>query len=240
MALISLPARLAARLASAGVLAAGLALPAAAETFDFTIAGIKVGTLVMDGSESGGSYKATSRIDSAGVLGVLADFFFHGQATGTLKADGTVVPARFTAESKSPRALRHTVVESKDGTPVKVSVEPPRQNQPDPSTQAGTLDPVSAGFRLFRPVPAAQVCATTINIFDGSRRSQLKVAAPVANGTAITCEGTYARVAGEAHSMADKREFPFQLVFEKDAEGLAQLQRIEAPTNYGNAVIARR
>lgn len=236
MALLSLTARLTA----AGLLAAGLALPAAAETFDFTIAGIKVGTLVMDGTETGGTYKASSRIDSAGVLGVFADFFFHGQATGTVKADGTVVPSRFSADSKSPRALRRTVIESRDGTPVEVSVEPPRQNQPDPSTQAGSLDPVSAGFRLFRPQPAAAVCGTTIKIFDGSRESRLKVAAPVAAGDAVTCDGTYSRVSGEAHSMADKREFPFRLVFRKDAAGLAQLQRIEAPTNYGSAVIARR
>lgn len=234
------PFSLPARLVAAGLALTGVALPAAAETFDFTIAGIKVGTLVMDGSESGGGYQATSRIDSAGVLGIFADFFFHGQAQGTVTAGGEVVPSRFTADSKSPRALRHTVVEWKGGTPVKVSVDPPRKDQPDPSSQGGTLDPVSAGFRLFRPVPAADVCATTVNVFDGSRRSQLKVSPPVVEGDRITCAGTFARVAGEAHSMADKREFPFSLVFTRDAEGLAQLQRIEAPTNYGNAVIARR
>ncbi len=231
---------LSARLLAAGLALAGPALPAAAESFDFTIAGIKVGTFTMQNEEADGHYSATSRIDSAGILGIFADFFFHGQSSGSIRADGTVVPARFTAESKSPRALRETLIEWKDGTPVKVSVEPPRKDQPDPATQTGTLDPVSAGVRLFRPVPVAEVCATTVNVFDGSRRSELKVAAPQASGNTVTCEGTFARISGEAHSMADRREFPFRLVFLADSDGLAQLQRIEAPTNYGNAVIARR
>lgn len=232
------------KLTSALALGAALAsaLPAAAEeaTFDFKVAGIKIGAMTMDAEQNGSAYTAASRIDTVGLVGVFADFFFDGTSTGTVTKAGTVVPSRFDATSKSPRALRHTRIDWEKGTPVMVSVEPPRSSAPDPAEQAGTLDPVSAGFRLFRPAPADSVCDTTVDVFDGSRLSRLKLAPPVASGDALVCRGTFARIEGEAHSMADENEFPFTVTFRRDDEGRAQLERIEAPTGFGQAVIARR
>ena len=241
-------ARVAARIPSislALVLALGLglaaALPAAAgqAQFSFTIAGIKVGTLSLDTSQSGGDYTAKSRLDTAGVVGIFADFFFDGQASGRVDDDGRVVPVRFTATSKSPRALRHTEIDWQDGTPVSVSVEPPRSTAPEPAAQTGTLDPVSAGFRLLRDGPVDTICSVTVDVFDGSRRSRLRVGPPTAEDEGLVCEGAYARIEGEAHSIAEQREFPFRLVYSRDG-GTARLERIEAPTNFGRAVIARQ
>ena len=222
-------------------LAAGAGKAGATEaSFDFTIAGIRVGTLVLDADDDGNNYDATARIDTAGVIGMFADFFFDGSATGTVSGDGTVVPLRYTATSKSPRALRHSLIEWKNGTPVTVSVKPPRSSAPDPADQHGALDPVSAGFRLFRDAPPEDICDTVVYIFDGSRRSRLAFDPPVADGDRLTCAGRYARVEGEPNSIADLREFPFSVVFRRNAEGVAQLQRIEAPTSFGTAVIKRR
>jgi hypothetical protein len=220
---------------------AAAALPARAEEarFDFTIGGIRVGALTLASEEGEGGYSAASRIDTAGVVGMFADFFFDGRSSGTLR-DGRVVPVRYDATSKSPRALRHTRIDWEEGTPVFVSVEPPRSTAPDPAAQTGTLDPVSAGFRLFRPAPADSICDTIIDVFDGSRLSRLKLAAPEWTTTGVVCNGAFARIEGEAHSMAERNEFPFRLVFSRDGDGLARLDRIEAPTNFGQAVIARR
>jgi Protein of unknown function (DUF3108) len=228
------------RLALGLALAAG-PLPALASEakFDFTIAGIKVGVLVLSSEQAGNAYTATSRIETAGIVSIFADFFFDGQASGRLGDDGTVVPKLFTATSKSPRALRHTRIDWQAGTPVSVSVEPPRSSAPDPAEQGGTLDPVSATFRLFRDAPPAAICNTTVTVFDGSRLSRLKLAPPVDGDEGLTCEGIYTRVAGEAHAMAELPEFPFRMVFSHTADGLAQLERIEAPTSFGRAVIAR-
>jgi len=221
-------------------LALAVAHPARAEEaiFDFSIAGFRVGSMTMGADQSGGRYTARSRIDTAGIVGVFADFFFDGTATGSV-AGGTVVPGRYDATSKSPRALRKTEIDWKGGLPVSVSVNPPRSSAPDPAKQGGTLDPVSAGFRLFRTMPIAEVCNATVRVFDGSRLSQLQIEKPVVKGDALTCEGAFARVEGEAHSMADLRTFPFSLAFRKEGDQ-AVLERIEAPTNYGRAVLARR
>ncbi len=224
-------------------LACGLAAAPAARAeeaaFDFSIAGIRVGSLTMEGSQAAGRYDARSRIDAAGIVGFFTDFFFDGSSTGTLAQGGRVVPSRYDAVSRSPRADRTTRIDWKNGTPAKVSVDPPRNSAPDPAQQGGTLDPVSAGFRLLRQMPAAEVCDTTVRVFDGSRLSQLQLAKPVAAGDTLTCTGAFARVEGEAHSMTSRRSFPFTLVFRKVGDD-AVLQRIEAPTNYGRAVLSRR
>ena len=151
-----------------------------------------------------------------------------------------MVPASYTATSKSPRALRHTRIGWENGVPVDVSVVPPREIAPEPAEQGGTLDPVSAGFRLFRTAPAGEVCGVTVDVFDGSRRSRLSLAEPAPEGGALVCDGTFARIEGEAHSMADLREFPFRLVFVPNGGGLYRLERIEAPTNFGQAVLSRQ
>jgi hypothetical protein len=208
-------------------------------SFSFSVAGIKVGALTMASEQDGGGYTATSRIDTAGLAGMF-DFFFDGQATGQVDGDGRVVPASYAAVSKSPRALRHTEIGWQRGVPVSVSVEPPRETAPDPAKQGGTLDPVSAGFRLFRTAPAEAICDTTVDVFDGSRLSRLRLAVPAQDGEALVCAGTFARIEGEAHSMADLREFPFRLVFVPDGAGLYRLDRIEAPTNFGQAVLSRQ
>lgn len=228
--------------ARALILVAGLAaaLPAAAEEarFDFSVSGIKIGTLEMGSDASGDRYTASSKIETSGLVSVFANFFFDGTASGSLKGS-RVVPSSYDATSKSPRALRRTEIDWKGGTPVRVSVEPPRSSAPDPATQAGTLDPVSAGFRLLRSVPTTALCNTTVDVFDGSRRSRLTVARPEISGTSATCEGTFARIEGEANTMTVDRPFAFSLTFAIDGDS-ARLQRIDAPTSFGQAVISRR
>ena len=63
---------------------------------------------------------------------------------------------------------------------------------------------------------------------------------PVADPAGLFCSGTYARLEGEAESIADLSEFSFRVVFRKGRDGLAELQSIEAPTNFGKAEIERR
>ena len=232
----------AARASAFGLALAMAAAPAGAAQahFDFSIAGIRVGALSMAIEREGARYTAKSRIDTAGVVGAFIDFFFDGTASGTVGANGKVVPRVYTATSKSPRALRHSRIDWKDGTPVAVSVEPPRDSAPDPSKQTGTLDPVSASFRLLRDAPAAEVCDVTVIVFDGSRLSRLAVSPGVRQGGRLVCDGAYARLEGEASSIANARNFPFKLVFSVDADGFARLESVEAPTNFGRAVVARR
>jgi Protein of unknown function (DUF3108) len=230
------------RSAALAVALSAAAVPARAyqASYDFTIAGITVGAMVLGGEQTGDSYTATGRIDTAGIVSMFADFYFDGRANGTVRSDGTVVPEHYKGTSQSPRALRHTVIDWKGGVPSKVSIDPPRKINADPAKQGDALDPVSATFRMFRDAPPDRICDDTVFIFDGSRRSRLFFNPPVADGNRLTCTGTYSRLEGEANSIADLQEFPFTVTFTLNKDGIAQLQRIEAPTNFGTAVIKRR
>lgn len=208
--------------------------------FDFYVSGIRAGELTLESERSGGSYTASSRIDTAGIVGIFADFFFDGEAQGRIAADGRLVPERFEGDSRSPRADRKTKIDWKDGTPVSVSVEPPRKLQPDPATQAGTLDPVSAGLALLGDAPVEDVCDKTVDIFDGSRRTRIRLEAAVAGERGLECGGIFSRLEGEEHSFAVRREFPFTVVFRANGSGVAELERIESRTSFGRAVIERR
>lgn len=228
--------------AAAGLFAAIAAsgANAAPATFDFTVAGLPIGTIATNSSQEGSRYGAIANIDATGLLGFFTSFYFHGRSSGTVRGDGTVLPARFEAESKSARAVRRTTIDWKDGRPVSVSIEPPRSDNADPAEQGGTLDPVSAAFRLLRDMPEGDVCNVTVDMFDGSRRSRLSVGEPRANGSTLTCDGTYARMKGESLGSLDRNQFPFTLTYAVGADGIARVQRIEAPTNFGKALVARK
>lgn len=218
------------------------AFSAAAEkaVFDFYVSGIRVGQVSLDSEVSSGRYEASSRIETAGVVGLFADYFFSGTSTGGLTSAGGVQPGTYEARSRSPRADRVTQVTWQDGTPVSVSVKPPRSTSPVPSQQAGTLDPISAGFKLLSTQPKDRICNTTTDVFDGSRRSRLVLEKPVAEGGELVCEGSYARLEGEAHTLSSAEKAPFRLVFAEVDGGSAELRRVETRTKFGSAVLERR
>ena len=237
MSLIDRTAR-AAALACA-VLGATGAAKAQDAVFDFYLSGIKAGEMTMSARSTPEGYSARSSIRAAGAVGLVANFFFDGEASGRI-VGGKVSPVRYEANSKSPRAERRTVMDWKDGVPVNVSVVPPRGSAPDPATQGGTLDPVSAGLALLGDAVPGSVCDASVDVFDGSRRSRLSLGAPMARDGALVCTGAYSRIEGEAQSMSSQREFPFEVTFREGGDGVARLERVETRTQFGKAVLERR
>ena len=223
-------------------LCAGAQARAASEnaTFDFYVSGISVGKMSLDTTQTPTSYTARSRIEAAGLIGMLLTFYYDGQSSGQIRADGTVVPGKFQARSKTPRTDRTSSIDWKNGAPARVSVNPPRKTSPDASKQGGTLDPISAGFAILRDRPRDELCDKTLMVYDGSRVSRLRLDPEVDAGDTITCAGNYARIEGEAHTLSNQREFPFELVFSKQPDGMGRLERIETDTSFGRAVLERR
>lgn len=232
----------------AAICAAMLSLPGGAvladsyrAEFDFRVTGLRAGQLVMGAERTGDRYSAAARIDTAGLVGVFTDFFFDGTSAGTLSGSGTVIPSSYSSTSKSPRAVRETHIDFKGGTPVSVSVEPPRSSSPNPANQAGTLDPVSAGFAILRDAPVGEICNTSVDVFDGSRTSRIRLGVPEPSGNGdLVCAGRFTRLEGEAHTLSSDQDYGFKIVFRENGDGLAKLQRIETRTNFGPAVLERR
>jgi len=228
-----------ASLVAAGLAAAG---PAAADsaTYSLTLSGIPLGTVTLQSDQSGRDYVAASKITPNGLLSAVTGYSFDGRARGLVDASGKVTPLAFEADSTSPRATRRTEIEWRDGVPTRVSVEPPRKYAADPDRVAGALDPVSAGFALLRDNAPDAICDTSIDVFDGSRRSRLSLGRPQPGPEGVTCAGTYARLEGERHSFSPQAEYPFVLTFTQAGDGRMRLERIETQTRFGTAVVSRR
>ena len=206
-------------------------------SFDFSIAGHPRRHAGPRGrADSGNSYGATAPHRHRGrrrhVRRLLLRRQRHGHGSS---GDGKVVPLRYTATSKSPRALRHSRIEWKDGTPVKVSVEPPRstrarsrRSRRGRSTRSRPASGCSATRRRRRSATPTSMSSTA----RGSRG--WSSTPPVADGDRLTCAGRYARVEGEAEQHRRPARVPVQRRLPPQCRRRwRQLQRIEAPTNFG-------
>jgi hypothetical protein len=208
--------------------------------FAISVAGIPAGELTLSHNVAGDQYHAGSAIRATGFVGAVARLRFDGEVSGRRRADGSLEPERYTAFSRSTRSERDTEIVFENGNPVAVSVVPPRDSDPDIAAQAGTLDPVTAAVALLSDDTPERVCNERVQLFDGSRRSELAVGRPEAGSEGFVCQGRYTRLAGEAHSVSDVSEWPFRLVFRPNGDGLMKLHRIEAPTRFGLAVMERK
>jgi Protein of unknown function (DUF3108) len=236
--------RLLASLTIAGLAALPAAVSAGADgktaRFAISVAGIPAGELTLSHRLDGERYEAGSEIRATGLLAAVARIKFDGSVTGRVAADGRLEPERYAAFSRSTRSERDTEIVFEHGNPVSVSVVPPRQRQVDVAAQAGTLDPVTAAFAVLRDDTPDRVCNDLVQLFDGSRRSELRVGGPEAAEDGLVCNGTYTRIEGESHSMSDQKDWGFRLVFLPNGDGSMKLHRIEAPTRFGLAVMERR
>jgi hypothetical protein len=209
--------------------------------FGISIAGLPAGELTLSHRREGFRYEAASSIRATGLVGAVARLRFEGAVAGVVGPDGRLAPERYTAFSRSTRSERDTEIRFEDGNPVHVSVVPPRSSAPDVAAQAGTLDPVSAAVTLLGDAASGEVCSERVMLFDGSRRSELAVGRAEQQDGALVCNGAYTRIEGEAHSTAaGDGSWPFRLVYLPDGNGGVRLQRIEAPTRFGRAVMERR
>lgn len=229
------------------VLAAVLAAPSCrAEdlvVFDLSIRGIWAGTLSFTGEAKEGRYAVSGRLESAGLVGLVRQIRYDGQAEGSLR-QGRFTPARYREQADTGRRQSQSVMEYRRGIPQVKVYNPPRDLQSDgidPATQGGTVDPLTALFATLRDVPPGGECNQTLTMFDGKRRSQLVLGTPSAVEGGVACPGEYRRLAGfSARDMAEKARFPFTLRLGLAESGLMQVKDVTMESIYGNARLKRR
>lgn len=239
-----------ARVAVAIMAALALAAPGAAVraeppvVFDLTVRGIEGATLSFSGMVEDGRYSVAGLLQSAGLVGVLRRIRYEGQSRGTFRG-GQFTPASYVEKAETGRRRSVGEMRYSGGVPQVKAYDPPRAEGEaglDPATQGGTVDPLTAMFAMLRDVPMGQECNLAMTMFDGERRSEVRVGAPVPGpeGTR-TCPGEYRRIAGfSAEDMAERTRFPFTLVVTPTEGGLARVTEVRMDTLFGRAVMTRR
>ena len=222
------------------------ALPSHAEdpvVFDLSIRGIRAGTLSFSGQATDGRYAVSGRLESAGLVSLVRQVRYDGQAEGRLQ-QGRFTPARYREQADTGKRQSESVMEYRRGVPQVKVYNPPRElgaDGLDPATQGGTVDPLTALFATLRDVAPGQECNRSLTMFDGKRRSQLVLGAPAAVDGGIACPGEYRRLAGfSADDMAEKTRFPFTVRLVPGASGLMQVDEVTMESIYGNARLKRR
>lgn len=230
-------------------MAAALALgaPARAEeavVFDLSIRGIEAAVLSFSGTADGNRYSVAGQLQSAGLVGMLKSMKYEGSSQGSVRG-GKFTPSQYVEKADTGRRKSVGEMRYSRGVPQIKSYDPPREAGEvgiDPATQGGTVDPLTAMFAVLRDTPEGQECNLALTLFDGERRSQVKLGAPeAAKDSALTCPGEYRRLEGfSAEDMAEKTRFPFTLTLSAPEGGVRRATEVRMDTLFGRAVMTRR
>lgn len=211
--------------------------------YDFYLGGIKAGEVSIDANVTGDQYRATSILRTAGIVGFFYKASFEAETEGTLAPNG-LMPVRFHADSRMRSKEQSVEMRYANNAPREVLAEPafdPRPWQVEPTEQIGALDPISAAISALAPMPRAEICNRSVDVFDGRRRYSIDLGKPVVEGKRIKCPALYRRVAGFKPKMMKKNpQFPFNIWYEERPDGMAHIVRAAGESMFGLAVILLR
>jgi len=238
-------------LAAVAALACLLAVPLPASaserrdqaTFDLELRGLRAGSIQFSSVANSDAYSVAVRLQSSGLVNLIRRIRYDGRVQGRISAR-MLAPRRYEDSFDNGRRQSTMVMEFDARTPVIVARTPERERQPydvDAGSQTGSVDILSALFAVFRDTPRADACNLDLAMFDGRRRTQLVVAAPIDSANGVTCTGEYRRIAGfPPDEMAEQTRYPFTLEYVAGPDGLLQLQRVEMESTEGRGRLIRR
>lgn len=238
--------RFVARLAL-GLLAATPRLVAAQDVhdsavFDFYVGGLRAGLMTFDGVQSGTRYSVTGSFSTAGLVALFRTMHYDATVTGSI-LNGVLRPDRYVLISNPGHGQHLQTIVYSNGTPQAPVQDPPRDRAPlalDPTTQGGTVDTLTAVYQTMRAMPAAQACAATIALYDGTTRASFALGPADGPVGTLACNGEYRRVAGYSAKDMQEPVFPFRITYAPTPDGQVQVTRIDMESIFGKASLQRR
>jgi len=237
----------AAFLASVAPLSANPAFTPTAEneslTFYVYVYGLKMGLLQVGISQNEDQYAAKGRVATTGLVDKISRFHFDGEVHGS--KDGTRYwPDTYSATIVKRQSEDAVRMRYDNRTPVVMAYLPqraPRADDVDPSKQRGAVDLISSAYMVLRDAPKEEICGKSIQMYDGRRRSQIKLEPPKFQDGKASCTGFYERLAGfSMGEMAKQTVFPFTFDYEMQKDGSYRLMRVSTDTTIGPAHLVRK
>lgn len=217
-----------------------LAGPVAAQDqirLDVLFRGLTVAEITLAVRENGAAYALAGRVQATGLAAIFARVRFQMQAEGRMRGD-VPVPRRYAEDVDTGRRASGVELSFAGAVPEILHQNPPPGPEAvPPGDAAGTVDPLSALWRVVRG--GAAPCDWVLPVYDGARRSQLGLGPATGSGP-LSCAGRYTRIGGfPAADLAERREFPFTATYE-DRGGAFVLTEVEATSLLGPIRIVRR
>ncbi len=208
------------------------------KVFRVSIAGFPVGTASFTANVDGRRYEVQGFMGSTGFFGAFLASRYSGAVIGRRSGD-RLTPQIFRGRFEQGRRFAEVDIKYSGGRPTTVIRRPERPAQPhdiSPSSVRGALDPISALYFLLRDVTVDKVCSQNFQVFEGSRTSRIAMQRSQGDSGTVICNGVYTRLGGfTAEQMAERQNFPFQLVFHPTDSGLFEVREFRATTFWGVA-----
>jgi len=201
-----------------------------------------IADIAMQARETPQAYAVTGQVVSAGLVHLLRDFHFDLSVVGLRDGD-TPRPRHYVGDADTGHRRVEVEMRYPNDVPTLVRIAPAEPPGPwviEPAEQVGTVDLMTALYRIVRPRGVETLCDWSVELFDGRRRSRLLLDAPHHEDGRVICTGAYQRIAGyPPDDLQDYRSLPFQLTFAPFDGRNWQLARIVTQTPYGRMRIIR-
>lgn len=234
-----------------GLVALGITFacgPGAAETESVHLFEVRFGVfrpaeITLQSAESPETYSAAVHVASAGIIGLLREFHFDLSVQGH-RNSGEFWPDHSIGDADTGHRQVQAEMRYVNGTPTIVTIAPPEAHQPwsiDAADQTGTVDQLTALYRIVRAQPRAEVCDWSVDVFDGRRRARVVLdPASLVDGK-LVCNGAYIRTAGYSpDDLAARSSYSFSVSYEPTETGEWWLTGAETQTPYGRMRILRQ
>ncbi|MCG6902980.1 MAG: DUF3108 domain-containing protein [Rhodobacter sp.] len=215
-----------------------------ASAYALTIRGLTVGKVQLTGQDSASRYSVSGQIDSTGLARMIRQFSYRGTANGRV-VQGGLQPDHYVESADTGRRASEAEIRYSGGVPEilrYVSAKEAGPDSPDPATQTGTVDPLTAIHALLRDVPRTRACDLDLFIFDGKRRSRISVAPAGTDADGLPmCSGAYERLQGfTAKEVSRHTRFDFTLTYSDAGNGRLAVREVAFDSFYGTAAIIRQ
>jgi uncharacterized protein DUF3108 len=204
--------------------------------------GFRVGTLKMSSHQDTSKYNVEARFRTTGLTRLLRDMGFVMTANGR-RAGSAFSPLRYSEEVNTGQRTSSAQMRYVSGVPILSGGKVSDGESPvlDPSGQGDTIDPLTALYLVLREQPAESLCQIDQPMFDGARRSQVRLEGKTTHRETVICDGYFQRIAGySAADLADRRKVAFRVTYSPGPNGVMQARDVRLQTTYGQIALTRR
>jgi len=213
--------------------------------YSLYISGFRVGAVKLNGVMTDKAYNVRGSMGGAGIGKAFVPSTYSGSVSGFVRRSG-LLPHEFSARFDRGRKYFTVDISYNKGRPRVVDIFPvPAKRDYDLNIKKlrDVLDPLSATFKLLRPVPKEEVCNYKQNIYEGRRLSLIQLGKPVEDDDkqTISCGGSYTRIDGYPPDLMKKQtKFNFTVTYDQVEGGLYQIENFVSQTTFGRAKGVRK
>jgi len=215
---------------AAAALIAALGSSAAAESFNYLfnirLGAVKIGEMRVKANNGGRQYSASGSLYTTGLTGALYDVRFDSDVAGTVASNGQYLPVAFSSKSREGGKTVRAEMHYSGDRVSSVSFSPSKNVPADATSQRDTVDPMTLIYLLIRPVPMANICGGSYDLFDGKNRLHVTYTNPrkFSDGR-VECTVSYSGKTGGI--------VPAEVVFVPGDNGWMYIRQFSAKTKLG-------